>query len=84
MLRRRVLTDGDVFLEMRDARGELVAETVVPADLEADAELMLRQLAAKWERINEDRRKRGVLAFRRRLPKEAIPRRSLARWQGLE
>jgi hypothetical protein len=75
MLRRRLLSDGDVFLERRDKRGQLIAETVVPAALEADATEMLAQLAAKWDALTADRLPPGVLLFRRRLPEAANPRR---------
>jgi hypothetical protein len=66
MVRRRELSDGHVFLERRDTRGELVAETVVPKELEADARELLEMLAVKWEAINADRLPPGVLRFRRR------------------
>jgi hypothetical protein len=84
MFRRRELTDGNVFMEQRDVRGELVAETVVPKELEADAKELLRVLAAKWEILTLDRKIRGVLPFRRRLPTLTIPGRSQERLQSSE
>jgi hypothetical protein len=78
MLRRRVLSDGDLFLERRDNRGQLIAEVVVPAEIEADALEMLEHLAAKWSAVNADRLPPGVLPFRRILQLEAIPRHSRA------
>lgn len=76
MHRRRVLTDG-IFLEERDAKGDLVAELFVPAHLEALGKKMLKLLAVEHE-LSADRLPPGVLKFRRILQLEAIPRHSRA------
>ena len=78
MLRRRRLSDGNVFLELSGPGHQFIAEIVVAPDLEADATALLKELAARNATAIASRLPPGVLAFRRRLPATATIRRTPA------